>query len=510
MSAVATTRRRLTAVIMVRDPGPCADRSVASVATLADEVLIANCSGNPFESTLRPANSTLIDYSPDDPAGAKNDALTRSTGDWVLYLEAGEILHPESIEAIQTWLATTADRRVSYFCWIESPPALPDQSGEQFAAPRILPKHLGISFEGRVRETVLPSLEKHRLPGEVVPWRILAPAADADANRVAKAAERKLRLADLDVRQFGNSPRALIASAEAHADLGDSTRAIQHYYQALRLADRGSLDMLSAYYGLLATFRGDESDRGQQLAVCLEALETYPYDAQLLCAMGAYLEQQDHLELACRSFQAAFEIGQVEPRAPHLKDLPIIAAISWSLILQLRGDRALEVIQRASERFPTSQKLMHRQLELLVQLACEADALSIATRVVDKEASVEPLRIGIRGACLAAQGNWVPALTYLRTAYEAGCHDAICLRWLTIGLAALGQIDAARPVLKMWRTVAPSDIEAARYERELDTRAGGEIAKKKTSGRSLRIDQPAPPPAISRPSPIPCPLPVNP
>lgn len=494
MSASLATPARLTAIIVAVDDDAGLSASLASVACMADEIVVVNLTGRPAARIAHQAGIRSIDGSPDDPAEARNRALAQSGGDWSLSLDAGEVLNLDSAKSIREWLDSSPMQDAAHLCWVENAPTSPDIDGEQFASPRLLPRHPGIRYAGRVRETVLASLETCQVRVDVSQWRIHRTATEQDAVRRAAIAQRQLQLCSLETRHHGTCPRALVASAEAHAALGDQARATQHYYQALRLADRGSLDMLIAYYGLLGNFRGDETDRRQQLAVCLEALESFPFDAQLLCAMGAYLQQQDHLELACRSFQAAFEIGQVEPRAPHLKDLPAIAAVSWSLILQLRGEneRALSILERAWDRFPHIRNLTRRRLELLVQLGREADAIKVALSAAEAGAPAEPLRIGVRGACLAAQGNWIPALTYLRTAHEAGCHDPICLRWFTVGLLALGQADAARPVLAAWRQVAPGDMEAARYEQELNAIGQDRKSAKSSPGRTTRVDRQSP------------------
>ncbi len=415
--------------------------------------------------------------------------MQAAQGDWILWLEAGETISPATVTSIQNWLSSdqAAAPNSAYLIWIESTPLASDEIPEQYAAPRLLPCSANIQFTGRVNETILPSLERLGVTLHRSDWRLHEPPADA-TTQLARM-RRQARLAELELQSFGLNPRALSASGEALAALGDTTKATQHFYQALRLADRGSVEMLVAYYGLLATFRGDANDHRQRLAVCLEALETYPLDAQLLLAMGTFLQQQNHWELASRSFRAAAEIGEVEPRAPHVKDIGAIAAISWSLALQLRGELepALEVLRTAAEKYPHVPNLARRRLELLVQLGRDVEALALAPTVAQPGTSLESLRIGLRGACLAAQGNWIAALTYLRTAYEATCRDPICLRWYAVGLLALGQHDAAREILLEWQRLAPSDAEVARYLAELDKGAAKGISRS-AKGRTVRVD----------------------
>lgn len=495
MSDHPASRARLTVAILMADASVDAGATLDSADALADELLVVSLGGGnlPVPTPLN-ARTIVVDDA-DDPAAARNLALQQATGDWLLWLEAGESVRAETAKSLRAWLASDAarDQRCAYLVWIEAPASSLDESPEQVAVPRLLPCQAGVEFSGRVRETIVPALDRLGLTLKRSDWRICEGSDALRPDRRLARARRQLRLANLELQTSGMNPRALTASADAHAALGDPVKATQHNYQALRLADRGSVEMLTAYYGLLATFRGDESDHRQRLAVCLEALETYPLDAQLLLAMGTFLQQQNHLELASRSFRAAVEIGEVEPRAPHLKDVRAIAAVSWSLMLQLRGEmeQALDVLRAAVEKFPHARNLARRRLELLVQLGRDVEALACAATVSLGGAGQEALRIGLRGACLAAQGNWIPALTYLRTAYDAACRDPICLRWYAVGLVALGQLDAARPILHEWHEVAPHDAEVRRYLAEFEPSGGPKTGGRDAKQRTVRVDAPA-------------------
>jgi tetratricopeptide (TPR) repeat protein len=485
---------RITAAIAYHQASAGLGETLDSVRDVFAETLVVHL--DEARGTLAAGVRSLDGQDALDPARTRNLAMDAATGEWILWLEAGERLTSETAVAINAWLHTpeALDFGAAYELWIETPPVSPEFCAEQVARPRLIPRARGIQFQGIVDETLEPSLLHLDLPVRHTSWRILEGAHVHTSAYRKGLAERQARLANHEIQPRGMSARALVASAAAQALLGDRVKGTQHYYQALRLADRGSVEMLVAYYGLLATFGDGEQDRRQQLAVCLEALETYPLDAQLLSAMGTYLQQQNHIELACRSFQAAVEIGQVEPRAPYMCETQPLAASSWSLLLQLRGDLdgALRVLTDACEKFSASRRLRRARLELLVQLGRDGDALRLAEDVAEPGEAIEPLRIGLRGACLAAQGNWIPALSYLRTAFDAECREPICLRWFTVGLLGLGQTDAARSVLQAWRVVSPHDQEALRYALEIgltDAVPAAHAEKK----RSLRVDRPKAP-----------------
>ena len=94
----------------------------------------------------------------------------------------------------------------------------------------------------------------------------------------------------------------------------------------------GSLEMLSAYYGILTTLDQIPDSEDVQLNYAMEALEKYPIDAQLLCALGGYLQNKEHLDLACRAYETAFQHGQVHPQVWHLIDIEEVATICYVLV----------------------------------------------------------------------------------------------------------------------------------------------------------------------------------
>ena len=89
------------------------------------------------------------------------------------------------------------------------------------------------------------------------------------------------------------------------------------------------------------------------------------------------------------------------------------------------------------------------------------------------------------------------ARPYLQTAYDTGCRDLLCLRWLGVTLFASNDFPAAEPVLRQWLAAAPGNADAQKYletalarirpalHAPLDTSAAT------GSDRRLRIDLPA-------------------
>lgn len=228
--------------------------------------------------------------------------------------------------------------------------------------------------------------------------------------------------------------------------------------------------MLEAYYGLLSTFDGDERQRDRQVALCLEALEIYPLDAQLLSAMGSYLHAQNRLDLAARAFETAVRYGKVDPKTWHLCEIDEMAATFLAFTLEMLGkdDEARRVLEEASARSGSSTRIRQHLIDLDVKHGRSEDALRAADAAPLEPEHREALHNAIRGACEAAQQNWLAALGLLQSAYLAGCREAVCLKWLAVTLLSNGQGEAVRPILHEWLQLEPGNAEARSYLTALD------------------------------------------
>ena len=233
--------------------------------------------------------------------------------------------------------------------------------------------------------------------------------------------------------------------------------------------------------------------------MCLEALEKFPFDAQLLCAMGGYMQAEGRLELSAQAYRTAVDFGQIDPHTWHVPDIHEIATICLSLTFQLRGDdvEARRVLDDLLAKRPDAQRVRRHLIDLHVRHDRRPEALAELDRLPADTPHREALRSAIRGACLAAKRNWTPAAAYLQTAYSAGCRDVLCLRWLAVTLISTGQNAAALPVLKAWQAVDPQGAvasgllaasESAEAKPELSVPAGPNVPA--GGSRRLRVDAP--------------------
>jgi glycosyltransferase involved in cell wall biosynthesis/Flp pilus assembly protein TadD len=484
-----TTSRRLSVAMIVRDEQDVLASTISSVRGIADEMVAVDTGSADHTVALARRLGVRVTAMPwaDDFSAARNRCIEEVTGDWVLWLDAGERMDPEWAGILRTFVDQEADPGKVYALMIELPPADPRASSEQAARPRLMPRRAELRFEGRVRETLKPSIEAAGMSVALAPGRIIGHCRIHDPRRKLKRAQRNLTIVAQENAGHQQPPvRLLLAMGEALGDLSNQTEARRAFRQAIQSSLAGSTDMLEAYYGLLTTYEGDRGKDESPLAACIRALEAFPLDAQLLCALGNYLQLDNRIDLASRAFENAVKYGQIDMETWHLTEITQIAAICLGLTLQLqqKDDQALAVLGEVLQRCGPSARVCRHLIDLHVKHGRLDEALAAADVLPSGTVEQRPFRDAIRGACLAVEKDWSAALAYLQSAYLGGCNEPLCLRWLSVTLLSRGQIEAVEPILRRWQQVEPNNTEVHAYLAALKSSQMGETGTAEAHRRS--------------------------
>lgn len=504
---------RLSVAMIARDAADVMAPSLASVSGIADEIVVVDTGSRDRtrEVALQGASRVLEFTWCDDFAAARNYCLSQTTGDWVLWLDAGETISAEGAAQLRALVDAHADAACAYLVMVHAPVARAGMAAEQIGRIRLHPRRSGIEFTGRVREEIQTAIEALDMSIELAPFYLTRSQRDHNADIKRAKAERNVHLAALEIQEHGVLPAPILAMAEACVTLGHVAEGLDFFTRALEIATRGSTAMLEAFYGILAALDGLPLARDKQIALCQQALAAFPFDAQLLCAMGSYLERQGRIDLACRSFEAATRFGQVDPQTWHLIEIADVATVCHATSLDLLGDvdaprRSLETALAAR---PDSQRLRRALLELYIRHDLRREALDLVNNMPAETPHREALRSAVRGACLAAKQNWIPALAYLQIARGSGCRDSICFRGLVTSYLATADLLSAERTLNEWQQAHGPNAEIHRFAGELDqlrSAAGPQQSVNTTSAenerltdRNLRLDAPSQFPATLAP-----------
>lgn len=505
MSSIEELPIRLSVAIIARNAAEALAETLVSVRNIADEIVVLDTgSSDETREIAGSLGARVFERSWDDSfSAARNACLTYVQGLWVLWLDAGETLGKDEGRLLKEFVEQHADPSTAYYLRVRLPSLDEQSASEQLQRLRLHPRRPGLQFSGRVRESLNRSLFAFGIATDSLPLAVERSHRDFDPQFKAARAERNRILAELQLAERGPSADMYNCLGEACQVLARQEEAAQNYRRALDHAEKGSPAQLEAYYGLLTCLEtiaapipnadGQDPRRTAQLSLCTSALEIFPLDAQLLCALGGYLQSLDRPDLAAKAYDVCYRHGQIQPLTWHLPDIREIAATCLAATLELTGNAegALELLLDARQAYPDSERIARQLLEHHVQHGERDRALVVAAQMSLKSPAHETLRVAIQGACAAVKGNWIAASSYLQSAVAAGCRERFAWRWLATSLLALGDVPRTEDLLAQWEAMDPTSQEPAQFRRSLP--AATEVEEARTAevrGRTVRIDAP--------------------
>jgi len=251
--------RGLAGEIIVVDTGST-DRTAA----------IASCYG----AEVIPFDFTVVDF-----AGARNRAIERAHGQWILMLDADETLDPAGVPEIERLVAE--ERNAGYFLERLNYSTAKEKPFADHVV-RLFPKRPGIRYRGRVHETVDASILAGG--GKLIPTSI----------RI----DHRFR-SDADSRRRRNLWYIEILKEEIEADPTDDSR----------------LDFLAAEYHQLEMF-----DEATQIAERIARVR--PEDARAHLFVGVYhLLYRPNFPQARADFEQALKLRPGYPEAESFLQL---------------------------------------------------------------------------------------------------------------------------------------------------------------------------------------------
>jgi len=158
----------LSVCMIVKDEELNLQRCLESVRDLAGELIVVDTGSSDatphiaagYGAQVIPFDFTIVDF-----AGARNQAIARASGRWILMLDADETLEPAGVPAVESLIAL--GENAGYF--LERHNHASDSSGPASSSPtspspirdyvvRLFPNRPNYRYRGRVHETIDASI----------------------------------------------------------------------------------------------------------------------------------------------------------------------------------------------------------------------------------------------------------------------------------------------------------------------------------------------------------------
>lgn len=439
----------LSVIMIVKNEEAVLAQCLKSVRAVADEIVVADTGSNDGTVAVAEQYGAKVLHIPwrDDFAAARNAGMAAATGDWLLHLDADEVVDAAGAQRIRQIVDADGDGadaiELTLLNYCNSPrawrwtPAAPDDPAARGATGyipvpllRLFRNRRGYEYREPVHENITESVVEKGGIIRAEDIRIHHYGYGGDDARAAEKAQFYLALARRKAAQRPDDPKSWSDLAEQLVACDRPEEAADACRQALQLAP-GNVNASMTLANILLN-RG-ELDEARATLEALEQTGHAPLAA--VTALAAIAEREGRLDQALALLK---KVLTAEPGSA-------IAALYLSRVLdRLHQPDAAE--------------------EVLTELVARAPALA------EPRARLEALRLRRAGEGLVIDNMPNDALGRLVAALKLDPEDPLTHNAIGVVLAALGKPDDARRSFHRSLRLAPGMKEAEENLREMTGR----------------------------------------
>ncbi|MDI3328036.1 MAG: glycosyltransferase [Alicyclobacillaceae bacterium] len=302
-------RPLLGVLILARDEESTILRCLESVRTVAEEYIVVDTgSVDRTPDIAREFGARVIPIEwEEDFAKARNAGLFHARADWILCLDADEVL----IGADSGWLEELKHSgREGFWVTIENAVGPGPEDRVFHQALRLFRRRDMYRFTGRIHEDIAPSILRRLGPGsvQVCPWSIYHEGYMPEVLDRKNKPIRNLRLLRLALRENPGDPFYQYNLGITFSQLKRPAAAIRWMYRAVSSAPPEAPYRPTLWRDLAVLLLSVGRAREVELALRPE-LERYPDYADLHVLFGDSLREQGFLEEALEAYRRAARVS---------------------------------------------------------------------------------------------------------------------------------------------------------------------------------------------------------
>ncbi len=353
---------RLSLCMIVRDEEEMLPRSLAAAREAVEEIVVVDTgSRDRTVAIARSFGATVIERKwTGSFAAARNASIEAASGDWLLFLDADEVLHPDDAPLLRELTGRTW-REAFYLVETNHTGELGDGTAVTHNALRVFRNRPEYRFEGRVHEQIA-----HRLPGGL-PERLEPTAIRVDhygyLGAVRDAKEKSRRNIGLLREQLAEAPPTPFLHFNLGSELaaaGDAEGACAQFERAWELATadpgRGARPFLPSLTVRSAKALRFCGRREEAEARAVEGLELFPALTDLVFERAELAAAAGEPERAVDLLEECLRRGDAPSRfSPTAGCGSFLALVRLAAIESARGNpgRAEELLRRCLREHPS-------------------------------------------------------------------------------------------------------------------------------------------------------------
>jgi glycosyltransferase involved in cell wall biosynthesis len=278
-----------------------------SVKGIVDEIIIVDTgSTDKTKKIAEEYGASIYDYEwKSDFADARNYALDKSNGDWILYLDADERLSASSKDELKR--ITSAGDKKAYHCRIIN---IDEKNNKPsvMSYVRLFAKTGGINFEGRIHEQIENSLRKNGYKISESKIEIIHIGYNLEKEGLKQKAQRNLDILLEEYKKIKNGYNSFQIAQSLHI-LERDEEALEHYKKAV---DDNSLrnEYKATAFRAMAIGYADSSDYANADKYISYSLKQDGHQPMSLMAAAKIYSKNLKNELAINCIKEAFKYNK--------------------------------------------------------------------------------------------------------------------------------------------------------------------------------------------------------
>jgi glycosyltransferase involved in cell wall biosynthesis len=335
----------LSLCMIVKDEEAMLGRCLEAVRGAVDEIVVVDTGST--DGTVRIAESfgaRVLHHAWDgDFSAARNVSFDAATGDWVMYLDADEVLVADDVKRLRALTARTW-REAFYLVETNHTGDLEDGTAITHDALRVFRNRPEYRFAGRIHEQIAQSLPSY------LPERLERTTVRVEhygylgAVRGAKdKVNRNLELLERQVAEGVDTPFVHFNIGSEHLAAGDSERALPHFARAWkaiagdeRIGRYGFAPALGARYVKSLRLKGSFAEVA---TVGDEVLGAFPGFTDIVLEQGMAAASAGDLERGEELLRRCLDMGDGPSRYSAAVGCGSFRAlVALAEVLRLRGD----------------------------------------------------------------------------------------------------------------------------------------------------------------------------
>ena len=308
--------KTISLCMIVRDEEKCLRQCLDSIKELVDEIIVVDTgSVDATKGIASQFGAEVIDFKwRNDFGWARNALLHHATSDWILILDADEIVPEESLGLIKGLTHRPYDegRLPGYQFVIENQG---DETVNHYLC-RLFPNHKSLRYEGIIHEQLLSfhpdiTLDLIKVPNV----KIIHYGYTTNAMKSRNKVKRNLDLLALQVEEEPNNPFHHANIGFTYLSGNEKEKAYESFITALSLTH--GLDKVPHYmvnvYISAAALALDLKNLDSAFAIISGSPQICQSDPNFWVNYGNYANEMGHFRNAIKSFNTAIDkIGQNE------------------------------------------------------------------------------------------------------------------------------------------------------------------------------------------------------